>query len=390
MISEEIAKKISKFIVDLKYEDIPEIAIKKAKICLVDYLAVRNRGMKEESTKIAIKTMNQLLYSSYSSYSQYSQYSLQGSPLIEGFINGIASHTLDFDDGHKIAQLHPGTVVFSSAIAISKDKSANITGKEFLEAIIVGYEIAILLGEIANPHHRNQGFHSTGTIGTFAAGATIAKLLKLNISQTIATLGLCGTQSGGLLESDHQGTMGKSLHVGNAVYNGILSAFLAKNGFSAPKSIVGGKEGFLKAMAKDSYDELNEKIAKNNSYLSDYLNQELGKFHITEVYFKKYPVCRHLHSAIDSIIALRSKLIEKYNNSDKNSSFENIVDKIINTIDEIAIETYKIAAEHNNYDPKTKEDLKQSLPYSIAIAFVFGDLNLDILDNFNIYNNSNT
>ena len=111
---------------------------------------------------------------------------------------------------------------------------------------MVGYEIGILLGKIVNPQHRNNGFHTTGTIGAFVAGAVASKLLKLDDEQILNALGLCGTQSAGLLESDHGGSMGKALHVGKAAYNGILSAYLARNGFTGSETIFEGVEGFLK------------------------------------------------------------------------------------------------------------------------------------------------
>lgn len=57
---------------------------------------------------------------------------------------------------------------------------------------------------------------------------------------------MCGTQAAGLLESDHGGSMGKVLHVGKAVYNGILSTFLSRNGFTGAEGIFEGNEGFLK------------------------------------------------------------------------------------------------------------------------------------------------
>ncbi|WP_225370038.1 MmgE/PrpD family protein [Methanobrevibacter arboriphilus] len=34
----------------------------------------------------------------------------------------------------------------------------------------------------------------------------------------------------------------------------------------------------------------------------------------------------------------------------------------------ITIETYKIASEHDNFNPESKEDIKQSLPYAVAIS----------------------
>ncbi|WP_318526270.1 MmgE/PrpD family protein [Methanobrevibacter arboriphilus] len=100
---------------------------------------------------------------------------------ISGFINGISAHALELDDGHRFAQIHPGSVVFPPAIAISE--ANNIDGKKFLEAVICGYEVAIFLGILANPQHRNQGFHTSGTVGTFAAGAVVAKLLDLDLEK---------------------------------------------------------------------------------------------------------------------------------------------------------------------------------------------------------------
>ena len=363
-----IVKKLSKFIVNLNYEDIPETTINKAKLCFLDFLGVTKRGFYEESTQIAIKSISELF--DFDSLNGKSSIIGNGYTSIAnaGFINGISAHTLDLDDGHRFAQIHPGGVVFPTALAIAEVNK--IEGKKFLESIVGGYEVAIVLGKLANPYHRNQGFHSTGTVGTFASGAVASKLLNLNLEETINTLGLCGTQSSGLLEVDHKGTMGKALHAGKAVYNGILSGYLAKNRFTGAESIVDGDEGFLKAMCADFYKNSNYK-----NHLPSYLNENIGKFHINEVYFKKYPFCRHIHSSIDAILNIRNK----YNFN-------------IEDIEKIFIKTYKIASEHNNFNPKNNEEIKQSLPYAIAIA-ILDDKNsnfLDINNSFNKkYNNKN-
>lgn len=392
-----IVEELSKFIVNLNYNDIPKTAIDKAKLCFLDFLGVSNRGFHEESTQIAIKSLGQL--QSFDSGSESKRPSIIGdgysSIANAGFINGISAHSLDLDDGHRFAQLHPGCVVFPSALAIAEANEIN--GKKFIEAVVGGYEVAIVLGSLANPNHRNQGFHSTGTIGTFAAGAVTSKLLNLNLEETINTLGLCGTQSSGLLESDHQGTMGKQLHPGKAVYNGIFSGYLAKNGFTGAESIIDGDEGFLKAMATGFFKDLNENNPNNpnhnnnnnnpdnynnynnngpnnldfKNYLSSYLAESIGKFHINEVYFKKYPFCRHLHSSIDATLNIKSKF--KFN---------------INDIEKIIIKTYDIAAEHNNFNPTSKEDIKQSLPYAVATAIVKNNLALEITNIINIIENN--
>jgi 2-methylcitrate dehydratase PrpD len=343
-----ILEEISKFIVNLKYEDIDNESLKKAKLCFLDFLGVSYRGSYEESSQIAIKTIQELFNAQALATAMANNYL---SPLNASFLNGIFAHSLDFDDGHKIAKVHPGALVFPVALSVSQMK--NLNGKEFLEAVICGYQTGIIIGKIANPQHRNQGFHSSGTVGTFASGATAAKLLNLNLKDTINSLSLCGTLGSGLLESDHKGTMGKHLHIGNACYNGLLSAFLSKNGFTGAESIIDGNEGFLNAMTSISPKEID---------LNTYIKNELGVSHIKDVYLKKYPFCRHLHSAIDSTLTIKST--HDFN---------------IEDIEKITIESYKISIEHDNFNPKSIEDLKQSMPFAVAISLILKDFNIEKL-----------
>ena len=274
--------------------------------------------------------------------------------LSAAFLNGVSAHVLELDDGHRGAQIHLGAIIFPTALAISE--AYDLSGKEFIEGVIVGYEVGILLGKIVNPNHRNKGFHTTGTIGAFVAGTVASKLLKLDDEQILNALGLCGTQAAGLLESDHGGSMGKSLHVGKAVYNGILSAILARNGFTGSETIIEGKEGFLKTMV------YGDDYAAENFSLESVL-KEIGKVRIRDIYFKKYPFCRHLHSSIDTALKLKASIGEEYDH-----------------IQNIAVKTYSVAAEHDNFHPKNIEELKQSLPYAVAISLVVGEVTVDSIN----------
>jgi len=146
------------------------------------------------------------------------------------------------------------------------------------------------------------------------------------------------------------------LHAGKAVYNGILSAFLARNGFTGSKTIFEGEEGFLKTMVYGT-DYTIESFS-----LEDAL-KDVGKVRVRDIYFKKYPFCRHLHSSIDTALKLKASIGDEYDH-----------------IENIAVKTYAVAADHDNFHPKNLEELKQSLPYAVAITLVVGEASVDTIN----------
>lgn len=340
-----ITSNLTEFIVSTDYGQLPENVKEKTKLCFADFLGVALRG---SETKSGSAVKNLIKAGDESTVLGQGKASVPDA----GLANGIFAHSLDLDDGHRHAQLHPGACVIPAALSLCE--AGNKSGKEFITSMVVGYQIAIIIGIMVNPEHRNRGFHSTGTCGTLGAAAAAASALKLNEEQTINTMGLAGTQAAGLLESDHSGSMGKHLHTGKAAQSGVLSALLAKQGFSGSETILEGDEGFLKAMAgicaQDKFSNL-EKFSDINLFSN--LNME--KFRILDVYFKIYPVCRHLHSSIDALLDIIH---------DNNLKF--------GEIEEIIVKTYKIAADHDDYHPSTLEAVRQSLPFSLAIAVLSG------------------
>lgn len=343
-----ITPRLTDFILSTNYDQLPESVISQAKRCFTDFLGVALRGSETKSgsaVKNVIKADGEATVIGHG----------KACAMEAGLANGVSAHSLDLDDGHRQAQLHPGACVIPAALSLCE--AQNKSGKEFIESIVVGYQVALVLGIMVNPEHRRRGFHSTGTCGTFGAAAAASKAMDLNQVQITNALGLAGTQAAGLLESDHSGSMGKHLHAGKAAQSGILSVLLAKEDFSGSETIIEGDEGFLTSMA----DANPRKIAE------DHLNLDMKKYKILEVYFKIYPVCRHLHSSIDASLYIVS---EHHIKPDE--------------IKKIMVKTYEIAAEHDNYHPHNTETLKQSLPVSMAVALLnnyYGLNNLTGFDN---------
>ncbi len=350
-------KNISKFISNYRYEQTTVESITTVKAAFLDFIGVTYRGMGEEASRIAYNTVEEIFSNNFNSNLKASVIAtdLKTDILSAAFVNGVAAHVLELDDGHRRAQIHLGSVIFPTALAIAE--SYDLSGREFIEGVTVGYEVGILLGKIVNPVHRNNGFHTTGTVGTFVAGAVASKLLKLDETQILNALGLCGTQAAGLLESDHGGSMGKVLHVGKAAYNGILSAFLARNGFTGSETIFEGDEGFIKTMVFTGKGDSIEDFTLENAL------KDVGKVRVRDIYFKKYPFCRHIHSSIDTALKLKASIGDEYDH-----------------IQNVAVKTYSVAAEHNNFNPKNLQELKQSLPYAVAIALVVGEVSVDELN----------
>ena len=140
-------------------------------------------------------------------------------------LNGLSGHAHDFDDtqlsttGDRIFGLltHPTVPPLMAALAVGERQC--VSGRQFLEAFLTGFEVETKISEAIHPAHYKQGFHSSGTVGTFGAMAATAKLLGLNPSQVGHALAIAASSASGIRVNF--GTMTKPLHVGRAAQNGV-------------------------------------------------------------------------------------------------------------------------------------------------------------------------
>src|ERR671916_1566005 len=123
-----------------------------------------------------------------------------------------ASHVFDFDDTHLKTIIHPAGPVASALLPLAERD--RLSGRAFLEALIVGVEVECRLGNAVYPAHYDVGWHITGTTGVFGATAAASRVLGLEEGQATYALGIAATQSSGFREMF--GSMCKSFHVGAA------------------------------------------------------------------------------------------------------------------------------------------------------------------------------
>lgn len=202
-------------------------------------------------------------------------------------INGAAGHALDFDDVAARMHGHPSVPVLPAALALAQVRE--VSGRDFLRAVVVGHEVENRIGEALGQSHYARGFHATGTIGTFGAAAAATSLLGLDTECSAHALGLAATQAAGL--KSMFGTMAKPLHAGKAAMNGVMAAQLAARGFTANTQAIEGFQGFAWTQADDA-------MPTTPIHTGD-------GFAIEQTLFKYHAACYLTHSTIEAIRELR-------------------------------------------------------------------------------------
>ena len=161
-------------------------------------------------------------------------------------------------------------------------------GQQLLTASVAGYEVGIRVGEFLGRSHYKV-FHTTGTAGTLAAAAAVGNLLGLDAAQMRHAFGSAGTQSAGLWEFLRTAADSKQLHTAHAAAAGLMSAYLARDGFTGAADIFEGPQGMAAGMSSDA----------NPARLTDGLGT---RWATAETSFKYHASCRHTHPAADALL----------------------------------------------------------------------------------------
>ena len=205
-------------------------------------------------------------------------------------LNGITSHTFDFDDTHLKTIIHPAGPVASALLALA-EVNGN-TGREVIDALVIGIDVACRIGNMMYPDHYDRGWHITGSTGMLGAAAGCARLLKLDTHQTQMALGLAASQPVGLREQF--GTMTKPFHPGGAARAGLMSALMAKHGFTSSPRALEAPRGFAQVISdKCDWSEVTHELGE--------------RFEISFNSYKPFACGIVIHPSIDGACQLRAK-----------------------------------------------------------------------------------
>ena len=323
-----------------------------ARKCLLDYLGVTIAGSKAFFNKEEI-----LLIRDYGTESIASVigHSYKSSVNVAAMINGISSHAIELDDGHRIGMVHLSAPIISALLAVSEKE--RLATEDFLRGIVVGYEVAIRLACAIQPGCKLKGYHATGTCGTIGATMGIASALKYDYEQMKSAFSAAITSSAGLLEMIEGDSELKPYNAGRAAFDGVIAAYIGEARFKAPEDALSGRRGFLAVMTDKPKME----------YLTRF---EKGEYLINSIYMKPYAACRHCHPSIEAALAIR-----------KYPGFE------LADIKRIHVNTYKLAVTgHDHTLIKGINSAKMSIPFSLAVALYTGKAGLNEFSDTFVHN----
>lgn len=253
------------------------------------------------------------------------------------WLNGVAVCVHDLDEGNKFSRGHPVTHVISAAVAVATERGA--TGRELLEAVMVGAEIAARFGRAMRP---TAGLHTHGHWGTAGAAAAVGRLMGLGPSGIAGAIDMAG----GLVlatsfESALQGSFVRNMWLGASNALGIVAARLAAAGLATVDGTAALTLGQL----------LGELDART-------LTEELGqRWDTGSGYFKRHASCSYTHPPADAALELRAQM--------------GAIDPA--AVSAIEVATHRLAAPLNRTYLPTRLAAMFSIPYVVAVALLHGD-----------------
>jgi 2-methylcitrate dehydratase PrpD len=292
-MSKRLSRRIAEFAVSFDASTISPALFEQTGRALVDTFAVAVAGVHEEASQLALGYVAPFRTQQRVEGIHASLWGEDGVVPVElaALWNGIAGHVLDYDDVTSPMRGHPSVAMLPALVAVAE--SLDASGSDLVCAYLVGFEVIGYFAQRFAVGQYERGWHTTATIGVLGATAGCARLLKLDVEQTISALGLAVAQAAGTLANF--GSHAKSFQAGHANAAAVRAALLARQGFTASEDALDGSTGYNALYAAESRLADDDLTFGTQPFAFERYGLEV----------KKYPLCYATHRALDGILALR-------------------------------------------------------------------------------------
>ena len=287
----EHTRRLAEFSAALSLDELPPEVVRKAKLCMLDYVA-NVYGSLELGAVQSVVTY-------FRERKGPDEVSVLGCGFKTAvrdaaFLNGTLAEAIEAQDGLRFGGNHACSAVMPAALAVGEMYGRN--GREVLEAVITGYEVANRVAATVHPYHTLSGFLPTGTCGTFGAAVAAARLKGLDVGGIHNALGVAGYLVPlSMAEQLMGGYTVKIVQGGQAAQSAITAVGLAEAGLTGDPVVLEGGE------LRGGFTQITVKAEPVLERLTDGLGDH---YTIMDVYFKPYTACRHTHGAAQATLEL--------------------------------------------------------------------------------------
>ena len=286
-----INERLSKFSSELSFEDIPPEVLDHLKRVMLDCYGCGLFG----STTPWMRIYRDVL----ESLTDRNEATIWGTDrktsVIEAMmLNGSAINSFELDDTHTDGIIHVSTGVLGCITAFA-EKMGILSGKDFLTAAVLAYEISCRVAAPVGMEIAHQGWNNTGTCCPFGSTAGVGKMLGLSSEQMGHAMGIAGNWSGGL-QAVQFASMAKRIVPSKSSEGAIIGALLAQKGFTGIEDVFENKfGGFYNCFTDDVYD-----VERTSGDLG-------SRWELMGIGLKFYSTCRSKHTTIGALRKFRDE-----------------------------------------------------------------------------------
>jgi 2-methylcitrate dehydratase PrpD len=285
--------RVAEYVARIAYGDLPLEVVRKAKLHILDSLGAMVMGNPMEIGR-AIVQFGKGGVSRPESSVIGADYKTDA--VTAALVNGTLCHADEVDDTNYAIPMHLGCASVPAALAVGEREAAS--GAEFVNAVVLGYDIAArLVASLDLVESRRRGHTQMGIGACFGSVAVACKLLRLDAQCVISALGMAGQQASGTYAFFHEPRhMAKALEFGIGARNGVTAALLAQLGIQGAPEVFEGPGNVLSAFAGEKSEPQR-------------MTERLGDYHhVSDAHIKKYPVGMPIQAPLEAL----SQLIERH------------------------------------------------------------------------------
>jgi MmgE/PrpD N-terminal domain len=289
-----LSRELARWIVGLRYEDLPADVIDRAKGVALHNIASALIGSQTAAGKQAVK----MITDEEAGVAKGARLLVYGTKVTRGgaaYANSEMAMAGGKLDSFRMLT-HPGTSIVPGALIGAEGGGAS--GKDLITGLAAAYEVMERMAADVIPTMMSRGFHASPVFGIFGAAIAAGKLLKLDEDQTNSLLALCASLASGNLEGARSG--GRALREGGAVRNAMLAVALAQHGHVGGETVLEGEAGFYHAYTGNNLGRLTYSFVGDTRTSLDKITQGLGKdWLFLETLYRIYSIAGYNIAHID-------------------------------------------------------------------------------------------